>query len=69
MRKCLDCNPICDQTMCVLEKVMGLTGFVIIHVFVASFSPAQGESNQIVNAKFTRPVNALPMSTFIFDGA
>ena len=45
-----------------LEKVMGLTGFVIIHVFIASFSPAQGERNQMVNAKFTRPVNAMPMS-------
>ena len=41
---------------------MGLTGFVIIHVFIASFSPAQGERNQMVNAKFTRPVNAKPMS-------
>ena len=41
---------------------MGLTGFVIIHVLIASFSPAQGEHNQIVNAKFTRPVNAMPMS-------
>ena len=46
-----------------LEKVVGLTGFVIIHVFIASFSPAHGERNQIVNAKFTRPVNAMPMST------
>ena len=46
-----------------LEKVVGLTGFVIIHVFIASFSPAQGERNQMVNAKFTRPVNAMPMST------
>ena len=46
------------------EKVVGLTGFVIIHVFIASFSPAQGEHNQIqVNAKFTRPVNAMPMSS------
>ena len=42
---------------------MGLTGFLIIHVFIASFSPAQGERNQMVNAKFTRPVNALPMSS------
>ena len=42
---------------------MGLTGFVIIHVFIASFSPAQGERNLMVNAKFTRPVNAMPMST------
>ena len=46
------------------EKVVGLTGFVIIYVFIASFSPAQGEHNQIVNAKFTRPVNAMPMSRF-----
>ena len=46
-----------------LEKVVELTGFVIIHVFIASFSPAQGERNQMVNAKFTRPVNAMPMST------
>ena len=45
-----------------LEKVMGLTGFVIIHVFIASFSPGQGERNQMVNAKFTRPLNAIPMS-------
>ena len=47
---------------------MGLTGFVIIHVFIASISPAQGERNQMLNAKFTRPVNAMPMSTtYIFD--
>ena len=45
-----------------LEKVVGLTGFVIIHVFIASFSPAQGERNQMVNTKFTRPVNEMPMS-------
>ena len=43
---------------------MGLTGLVIIHVFIASFSPAQGERNQMVNTKFTRPVNAMPMSTW-----
>ena len=42
---------------------MGLTGFVIIHVFIASFSPVQGERNQMVNTKFTRPVNEMPMST------
>ena len=47
----------------ILEKVVGLTGFVIIHVFIASFSPAQEERNQIVDAKFTRPVNVMPMST------
>ena len=47
-----------------LEKVVGLTGFVIIHVFIASFSPAQGERNQMVNTKFTRPVNEMPMSSF-----
>ena len=41
---------------------MGLTGFVIIHVFVASFSPVQGERNQMVNIKFTRPINEMPMS-------
>ena len=41
---------------------MGLTGFVIIHVFIASFSPAREERNQMVNTKFTRPVNAMPMS-------
>ena len=46
-----------------LERVMGLTGFVIIYVFIASFSPAQGERNQMVNTKFTRPVNAMPMSS------
>ena len=46
-----------------LEKVVGLTDFVIIHVFIASFSPAQGERNQMVNTKFTRPVNDMPMST------
>ena len=46
-----------------VEKVVGLTDFVIIHVFIAAFSPAQGEHNQIVNAKFTRPVNAMPMSS------
>ena len=43
-----------------LEKVVGLTGFVIIHVFIVSCSPAQGERNQMVNAKFTRPVNEMP---------
>ena len=48
-----------------VEKVVGLTGFVIIYVFIASFSPAQGERNQIVNAKFTRPVNAMPMSSSV----
>ena len=47
----------------VLVKVVGLTGFVIIHAFIASFSPAQVERKQIVNTKFTRPVNELPMST------
>ena len=26
-------------------------------------SPAQGERNQMVNAKFTRPVNVMPMSS------
>ena len=42
---------------------MGLTGFVIFHVLIAPFSPAQGERNQVVNTKFTRPVNEMPMST------
>ena len=46
-----------------IGKVVGLTGFVIIPVFIASFSPARGERNQMVNTKFTRPVNAMPMST------
>ena len=46
-----------------LEKVVGLTGFVIIHVFIASFYPAQGECHLMLNAKFTRPVNAMPMSS------
>ena len=45
------------------EKVVGLTGFVIIYVFIASFSPVQGERNQVVNTKFTRPVNEMPMSS------
>ena len=45
-----------------LEKVVGLTGFVIIPVFIASLSPAQGERNQMVYTKFTRPVNEMPMS-------
>ena len=49
--------------MFTVEKVVGLTGFVIIHVLIASFSPAQGKHNQMVNAKFTRPVNAMPMSS------
>jgi len=44
----------------VLEKVVGLTGFVIIHVFIALFSPAQGERNRTVNTTFTRPVNEMP---------
>ena len=47
-----------------LEIVVGLTGFVIIHVFIAPFPPAQGECNQMVNTKFTRPVNEMPMSSF-----
>ena len=42
---------------------MGLTDFVIIHVFIESFSPAQGERNQMVNTIFTRPVNEMPMSS------
>ena len=46
-----------------IEKVVGLTGFVIIHVFIVTFSPAQGECNQMVNTKFTRPVNEMSMST------
>ena len=46
-----------------VDKAVGLTGFVIIHVFIASFSPAQGERNQMVNATFTRPVNAMPKSS------
>ena len=50
-----------------LEKVVGLTGFVIIHVFIASFSPAQGERNQMVDTKFTRPVNEMPMSSSILE--
>ena len=33
---------------------MGLTDFVIIHLFIASFSPAQGDCNQMLNVKFTR---------------
>ena len=33
---------------------------MIIHVFIASFSPAQGGRNQMLNAKFTRPVNVMP---------
>ena len=45
-----------------LEKVIGLRGFVIIHVFIASFSTAQGERNQMVNTKFTRPVNEMPIA-------
>ena len=35
---------------------------MIIHVSIVSFSPAKGERNQMVNPKFTRPVNAMPMS-------
>ena len=46
-----------------IGKVVGLTGFVIIHVFIALFSPAQGERNQTVNTKFIRPVNEMPMFT------
>ena len=46
-----------------LEKVVGLTGFVIIHVFNALFSPVQGEHSHMVNTKFTRPVNEMPMSS------
>ena len=48
-----------------VEKVVGLTGFVIIHVFIVSFSPAQGEPNQMQNTKFTRPVNENPMSSLV----
>ena len=46
-----------------LEIVVGLTGFVIIHVLIVSFSHAQGECNQMVDTKFTRPVNEMPMSS------
>ena len=46
-----------------LEKVVALTGFVMFHVFIASFSPARGERNQMVNTKFTKPVNAMLMSS------
>ena len=53
--------------MSAAEKVLGLTGFVIIHVFIASFSPAQGERNQMVNTKFTRPVNEMPMSIYLVE--
>ena len=41
---------------------------MIIHVFIASFSPAQGERNQMVNTKFTRPVNEMPMSSVERNG-
>ena len=37
-----------------IEKGVGLTGFVIIHVLIASFSPAQGEHNQMLNTEFFR---------------
>ena len=50
-------------TLSALEKVVGLTGFAIIQVFIASSSPAQGERNQMVNANFTRPVNVMPLSS------
>ena len=36
---------------------------MVIHLFIASFSPAQGERNEMVNTKFTRPVNEMPMSS------
>ena len=58
-------TPLCKEYS--LEKVVGLTGFVIIHVFIASFSPAQGERNQMVDTKFTRPVNEMPMSSSILE--
>ena len=32
-------------------------------VYCVILSPAQGERNQMVNAKFTRPVNAMPISS------
>ena len=32
-----------------LEKVVGLSGFVIIHVFIVSCSPAKVERYQLVN--------------------
>ena len=44
---------------------MGLTGFVIIHVFIALLSPAQGERNQMVNTKFIRTVNEMPMANSV----
>ena len=47
----------------IVGKVVGLTGFVIIHLFIAPFSLAQGERNEMVNTKFTRPVNEMPMSS------
>ena len=61
---CMNSRPTARKSLVTgsrLEKVVGLTGFV----FVASFSPAQGERNQIVNAKFTRPVNAMHMSNWM----
>ena len=56
-------NRFSSLVIIIEEKVVGLTGFVIIHVIITSFSPAQGERNQMVNTKFTRPVNEMPMST------
>ena len=37
------------KTSVACRKVVALTGFVIIHVFIVPFSPAQGERNQMVN--------------------
>ena len=62
---CISEHPANDFKVSIfqLEKVVGLTGFVIIHVFIASFCPAQRERNQMGNTKFTRPVNEMRMST------
>ena len=52
--------PPCFQ----LVKRGALTGLVSILVFIAPFSPAQGEHYQYVNTKFTRPVDEIRKSTF-----
>ena len=50
-----------DPQVCLLNREScGLTGFVIIHVFIASL---QGERNKMVSTKLSRPVNEMPMST------
>ena len=54
-----------------MSNIEAMTGLVNINMFVASIPPEQGEHNQFVNTKFTRPVmeickSSLKARTFDF---